>query len=58
MPSRWSAVGKASAIPVGSVETRPPEKGLAAPRRTQIEQILQTVCKPGLFFEKEQIENP
>jgi len=27
-------------------------------RRTQIEQILQTVRKPGLFFGKEQIENP
>jgi len=27
-------------------------------QRTQIEQILQTVCKPSLFLMKEQKENP
>jgi hypothetical protein len=35
---------------------KPPAK--PTQKRTLPEQILQTVCKPGLFFGKEQKENP
>jgi hypothetical protein len=49
-----SALCTGKHIPESSASNRSQN---SPPRRTQNEQILQTVCKPGLIFGKEQKEN-